>query len=181
MHRTRILAVAAILALTLAGCQPADNSSGSSGGSSGGNTGGTSGGHGGADAPTSGPSGAVGNRDYTCEGSFQPTPTGLSAGASIKGSLWVKCPDYQPLDHHVALILEKDLNGTWLPKGERSWDGVPDKPMSIYLLSVPCVPGRWRIHAEIWGTSASGKIFATSTTPLDRYSQPKDVSASDCG
>jgi hypothetical protein len=176
LHRARRLTAAAVLTLTLTACVAP-----SGGTSSGGHSGTSAGSIGGADAPSSGPSGQAGLRDYTCELKFQPPPSGIGTGASIKGTVFVKCPDHKPVDHHVTLILERDLNGNWIPKQERTWDGVPQDPMSIHLLTTSCVPGSWRVHVEVWGIAANGKSFASSTSPLEFVSTPKEVHPSDCG
>lgn len=173
---------AAALALALTGCQStAGGSSSSTGGSSGGSSsGGTSGGSGGADAPTSAPGGHVGLRDYTCELKFEPLPSGINVGGSIKATVFVKCPTHKPVEHHITVILERDQNGHWLPKQERTWDGIPGDPMDIRIVTTSCVPGSWRVRTETWGVAESGKAFASSTSPIEDVSQPREVKPSDC-
>lgn len=171
---------AAALALALSGCQSstAGGSSSSSGGSSA--TGGTSGGSGGADAPTSAPGGHAGLADYTCEAAFQPPPTGISVGGSLKATVWNKCPSHRPIEHHITVILEREFNGDWLPRAERTWDDIPNADLSIRLVTTSCVPGSWRVHVETWGVAESGKPFASSTTPLEFVSKSREVKPSDC-
>lgn len=177
-RRTAAALVAAALALVLAGCQSTAGGSSSSGGSSA--TGGTGGGNGGGGAPTSAPGGHAGLADYTCEAKFVPAPSGIAVGGSLKATVWNRCPSHPPIEHHITVILERDQNGHWLPKMERTWDDIPSADLSIRLVTTSCVPGSWRVRVETWGVAESGKPFASSTSPLEHVSQPKEVKPSDC-
>lgn len=170
MHRTRTLAAAAVLALTLAGCQSTASSSGSSGGSSGGSLGG-------AAAPTGDkPNPYDNSTDDSCFFKLSPLDTGIALGASIKGTVELYCK-IPPQSHGLHLLLQREVNGAWANQADRTWTDIPPNIPVFKLTSAPCVPGSWRVVVSVHGISATGK-------PFDHEGftgMTKKVDASDCG
>lgn len=172
MIRLRTLAAAAVLALTLTACQPADNSSSSS---SGGGT--LGGGTGGAPAPTAGnPNPYDNGTDDSCFFKLSPLDTGIATGASIKGTVELYCK-VPPQSHSLHLQLQREVNGAWANQADRVWNDIPPNIPVFKLATASCVPGSWRVVVSVHGVSATGKTF----THDGFTGMTKKVDASDCG
>ena len=184
MRRIGGIATAAVLALSLTACgSVSGSSSGGSGGGSGGaggnvetssthqaaNIGGAAGG-----APHSSDSGAVGKGKQDCFATFQPLEnrTGIDLGASIKGTLWVKCI-VTPTEHTLNLELQRKVNGSWSTAMAKSSSALPPPMYIPVLVTVPCIPGDWRLHWSVTG-NVNGDYFAGSATGEVRHVEAKD-------
>lgn len=156
----RAALTAAGLALILGGCvAPSAGGSSSGGGNS------------------SGGVGPGSDKTKPCEATFLPNGelTGITTGASIKATLWVRCTT-PPTEHHLTLQIEVKRKSQWLNYGDpRAIDKIPPTIYQPMLVTAPCVPGTYRLHWTVTG-SLRGEPFTGSAV-----GDGKDVHAHDCG
>ena len=187
MRRSGTLTAAALLAVCLAACGSVAGGSGGSGGTSGGSTGGaapsTTASSSRIEAVTGGAiagaghgsdTGAVG-KGSSCFATFQPleNKTGIDLGASIKGTLWVKCA-VPAAEHSLTLELQQKHSSGWTTVATKNSNQLPPPMFIPVLVTAPCVPGDWRLHWSVTG-NVGGQYFAGGATGEVRH-----VEASDC-
>jgi len=156
---TTLTALAAALTLSLTACVAP-----SGGGSGGGSLSGQGDVH-----------GNNGNHTQPCEADFKPAGdlTGITTGASVKATLWVRCTT-PPTEHHLTLELQRYNTSRYNTIETRVIDKIPPEIWQPLFVSASCIPGKWRLKWSVTG-SVAGQPFAGGAT-----GEPYDVKVSDC-
>ncbi|WP_431957401.1 hypothetical protein [Nocardia lijiangensis] len=118
-------------------------------------------------------------RRQLCDNGFiftKPTivPPGLHADA------WAKCDmprDGDPgLTHDYYMSLQRiDNSGQWDSVGQHVRTRLVPWSRQTHTATAPCVPGTWRMYAQVVGT-IQGRPYG----PIETISGTRDVSADDC-
>jgi hypothetical protein len=167
-----VLIMAPLVLATCAACgMPSGATTSTSGGSGGsGSGGGTSGGSGGGVGGQSAPPNEGGN---TCFGKFNPAPSGIIPGASVKGTLMTVCT-VAPQKHQLNMQLQRNLSGNWSDTNTKVIDRIPGPVALPNLITAPCVPGKWRLVISIDGISATGIPWHVDQTGAEVEIHPND-------
>lgn len=178
-RHAQVALVAALIALSASGCGAISTGYGKSTTGNVGQTGGTGGGTGGSTGGgTTGNVGQspAGGSDNQCVGEFNPLPSGIAPGASVKASLLTRCST-PPKQHHLTMYLQRWVNGEWQDQNSKTIDRIPG-PQDIIpnLVTAPCVPGKWQLVISIDGISGDGIPWHVDETSATREISPNECS-----
>ncbi|WP_330232544.1 hypothetical protein OHA40_08655 [Nocardia sp. NBC_00508] len=98
----------------------------------------------------------------------------------VHADAWAKCDiprDGDPgLTHDYYLSLQRLSNsGQWESVGEHVRTRLVPWSRRTHTATAPCVPGKWRMYAQVVGT-IQGRPYG----PIETISGTRDVSADDC-
>ncbi len=133
-----------------------------------------------ASAGSGGPSVTEAKRSI-CDNGFGPWSTPTVLPPRIEGYGWAKCDmpsDGDPgLTHVYYLSLQRrNAAGGWDSVGEHIRTSLVPWARQTYTAGAPCSAGYWRIFSSV-----SGTIQGRQYGPIETPSEPRVVTAAECG